>query len=751
MFAISNSSTPGTTTSSSKNNNNGIATARQSRTSRACEGCRRRKIKCSGGSTCDSCTKLNEPCKYRQHYRALKGYPIKIISNPAERIKRRKSSTASSMSAVIGMLSISSPSKDIAGRSLPVDIGQISSQSSISSSSTVTIPESSSPSSYSSSTCSSYESPRFKTNLFAKSFSSSQQMSGGDSLDPKARLPSISNFQNILAPITPPLSTSSVFFANSGGNTGSSNFNTSSYFNNFNNKTNNDINNNGTNNYSISSNVNNNINTKTTNSPLHSQHSQISGSYSSYSFSSSPQVLPSIVKQNPMSARKQASTRMSTQKSTVVPTDLHLTEEQMLQCLSSYFKIYGPLFPMLNFDVWFRKAKAAWRSLVSRQVLSLNQIELAIVYTLVALGARECAPALFLNIPAADWAFEYYDRTKLIIPNVFEVPPCLSITQYMMLASMFMAPVDRAHSHTLANSAFRTATELGLHTLTDNTRYADIPALNASESHRTFVSAHLWSQIAALAAGSSSMELPAPVALNPRAFSDIGYYNTNILAHRIKMNEFMCALPTGKPPSVAEVDVALARALGDRSRYLRSTPPALVSSGIASQLNRSVSTREWLHYRLAYWATEVVQYRPFLIATVAAPTNPQWSAGAVKCLEAAGELYQLVAQPAVTQTALFDAWLFATFAELCLAVYLFRAVAGDTTCLALYRECAEFIGLPDYDSVLMGLRAGLSWREVARKLFGQEDGAGNSSPRSGTGSPVADGDNVWSSVVAVLR
>lgn len=52
--------------------------AKQSRTSRACEGCRRRKVKCSGGAVCETCAKFNETCNYRKHYRALKGYPIKM-------------------------------------------------------------------------------------------------------------------------------------------------------------------------------------------------------------------------------------------------------------------------------------------------------------------------------------------------------------------------------------------------------------------------------------------------------------------------------------------------------------------------------------------------------------------------------------------------------------------------------------------------------------------------------------------------
>lgn len=53
------------------------------RTSRACESCRRRKIKCSGGSQCVNCLKFQETCNYRQHYRAIKGNNIiKIFKKP---------------------------------------------------------------------------------------------------------------------------------------------------------------------------------------------------------------------------------------------------------------------------------------------------------------------------------------------------------------------------------------------------------------------------------------------------------------------------------------------------------------------------------------------------------------------------------------------------------------------------------------------------------------------------------------------
>lgn len=48
---------------------------RPERISRACENCRKRKIKCSGGPVCRECSKYLEQCIFRTHYRELKKVP----------------------------------------------------------------------------------------------------------------------------------------------------------------------------------------------------------------------------------------------------------------------------------------------------------------------------------------------------------------------------------------------------------------------------------------------------------------------------------------------------------------------------------------------------------------------------------------------------------------------------------------------------------------------------------------------------
>lgn len=49
-----------------------IKKKRPERISKACENCRKRKIKCSGSPSCRECSKYSETCIFRQHYREPK-------------------------------------------------------------------------------------------------------------------------------------------------------------------------------------------------------------------------------------------------------------------------------------------------------------------------------------------------------------------------------------------------------------------------------------------------------------------------------------------------------------------------------------------------------------------------------------------------------------------------------------------------------------------------------------------------------
>lgn len=371
---------------------------KQSRTSRACEGCRRRKVKCSGGTVCDGCIKFNESCVYRQHYRALKEYPIKIVHNPAERCKRRKSSSASEKSST-------------SEKSSPVDIQR---------------PVSSSP-------------DLFNPIIFTP--------------------PMLSNGTTYEDPLLPPLPTP--------------------------------------NSHSIALLIREII------------------CSSSHKLASPPSSHSSITPSSPME---------------VSPPN----QDQMLECLKNYFTLIHPNYPMLDPESWYRKSKTAWIAIEYGSILSFNQIELAIIYILVALGSRESAHT-------KHWAHDYLTKAKKIIPNVAHVPMCLNISQYALLLSMYEIQENQSEALMLSETAIQTAVSLGLQTLVDTSKYADLPGLNALESHRTYICAYMWNQLLALATNQSTQQT-TQASLSERAFMDIGHDST-FLSKRLSMLQEPIELP----------------------------------------------------------------------------------------------------------------------------------------------------------------------------------------------------------------
>lgn len=64
---------------------------RAPRACRACENCRKRKVRCSGGEICRECQRFQTECVYREHYRTRKEFSIKILQSPDfERVRSRK-------------------------------------------------------------------------------------------------------------------------------------------------------------------------------------------------------------------------------------------------------------------------------------------------------------------------------------------------------------------------------------------------------------------------------------------------------------------------------------------------------------------------------------------------------------------------------------------------------------------------------------------------------------------------------------
>jgi hypothetical protein len=59
-----------------------LSKTRRARASRACENCRKRKVKCSEGEVCNECRRFGEQCRYREHYRAKKEFSVRILQSP---------------------------------------------------------------------------------------------------------------------------------------------------------------------------------------------------------------------------------------------------------------------------------------------------------------------------------------------------------------------------------------------------------------------------------------------------------------------------------------------------------------------------------------------------------------------------------------------------------------------------------------------------------------------------------------------
>lgn len=449
----------------------------------------------------------------------------------------------------------------------------------------------------------------------------------------------------------------------------------------------------------------------------------------------------------------------------------HLTEQQMLQCLDRYFGTYHLMYPMLDPDAWSRKAKTAWRALEYGSILSFNQIELAIVYLLVALGASETADASGGG-GMSGWSAEYYLKTKCIIPNVHEVPICLSITQYMVLSSMYLAVSsivcpsqstgDNAEVSKLSYAAVKSATALGLHTLIDSTKYVDLPALNALESHRTWIGAYLWNEMveATIASNIEHSEVLAAsattVTMNTKAFLDIGYHNSSLIGMRMKLSllrvDYLnrCA---HTPCTTEEIERSLSSTVGDKSLFLQSNPPANISSGIASKLNRSMSKEEWYHFRIVYWYTRVALNLPFLIASACA-TQPgfveaqEFRKGSDKCVESASELVKLLTSGEDGDpTGTFIDWKRGIFFDKCSSIFLFHALCcvphpnlTNAESVKTLNQCVEVLGCSSdpFISGLLSMLGGneaigysLDKLEVANLLLSRNSKAGESASFAG--------------------
>lgn len=424
-------------------------------------------------------------------------------------------------------------------------------------------------------------------------------------------------------------------------------------------------------------------------------------------------------------------------------SDHHLTEPQMLQYLDQYATSHHLAFPFLNLAVWSRKAKTAWRAIEYGSVLSFNQIELAVIFVLVALGARESCHESAGEIPR--WANEYFNKTRAIIPNVYSVPMCLSVVQYMVLSSMYLAPIDPAEASQLASAALSGATRIGLHTLMDSSMYIDTPALNALESHRTYIAAYLWSNAISTATGHPVDQGDIGIALKQKAYLDIKYRHTDLLDLRIKLLA-MARMHHAKPvtsslysppvPTSEQTAAAMFEAFGDPGRYRIVTPPTASSNGAVSPLSSKPElNHEWLLVRIAYFTTAVLVYLPYMISYTLGSQDKtfsgyqadldDWAKGQSLCLDNAVELVNLVlSQPLDGSDSGVMAWTSVSALELCGTVLLFAALTGTTIHNPVLTRVTTSLGTTNLTPTLAELESpngrascGLENEDLARILF----------------------------------
>lgn len=275
----------------------------------------------------------------------------------------------------------------------------------------------------------------------------------------------------------------------------------------------------------------------------------------------------------------------------------------MLLCLDKYFSSRYRCLPILNPDAWHGKAKTAWIALEYGEILSFNQIELAIVYLLVALGAREIHSTTTANaiseLPdAASWCKEYPKKAQKIIPNIRDVPVCLSITQYIILRSQLEIDSSLTDAIALGEMAIEKASNLGLQNLMDTSKYANLPGLNAAESHRTWICAYLWTAFLKCSTGGTVDKLDLPessLVVHKEAFEEAGISG---VLHSTLMEQIRLVVAIYKNPLTCAQTITTFESLGDKSLFLENRIGA-------SDSEKSALT-------ILYWYTKVMAFKPLL-------------------------------------------------------------------------------------------------------------------------------------------
>lgn len=113
------------------------------------------------------------------------------------------------------------------------------------------------------------------------------------------------------------------------------------------------------------------------------------------------------------------------------PVDRHLTEEQMLQCLQRYADLVHPSTHLIDLDLWTKRAKRVFRAIEYDAPIDLSDLELAMVYVLIALGLTSSVSATsrFAGYTTYEWTIEYMNKCRTMLSDVLEQEPSVLLAQ----------------------------------------------------------------------------------------------------------------------------------------------------------------------------------------------------------------------------------------------------------------------------------------------------------------------------------
>lgn len=279
-----------------------------------------------------------------------------------------------------------------------------------------------------------------------------------------------------------------------------------------------------------------------------------------------------------------------------IPSQTHLTEEQMLQCLGCYFLAYHAVYPLLDPSHLYRHAKKLWRTMefgtptfscVPGSADSFEErAQIAKIYLLVALGVQECSQSTsFVGICPLDWSICYYNRaidilvkdsslysTKTGASALIDYPPCMSFTQFCTMASVYSATCfDDRISLTFGIMSIQLCDKLKFRHLGEalneierkggtgpdrapapGTAAEDVaaiesiraqypPDLDLDEAHRTFISALLWvrliNALKSTQVPRSAAQLISSAEVNYRAYRCIAFNDVHALEKRVRLHD----------------------------------------------------------------------------------------------------------------------------------------------------------------------------------------------------------------------